>query len=360
MEKLSDDLVAQMLKRVKDSRDLRACGQVCSQWRRVEGLTRTSLRILDPLLLGQTLSRFPNLLKVEADLGVHDEDLACIAHSCPNLQFLHLDVNKYRRMMDICLSEEDAQDSISDEGLSAVAAACADLRIVTLRWRQALGDVGIKTMIMNCKFLAHLDLAHCKLVTDASLEAISEAPLLQVLILKSCTFITDIGLSVLTKGAVAKSLRDLNLNSCDRLTDLGVSYLKRLTGLQTLNLAECGPRITDTSGVAIATITCLRILNLSWLPNLSDVTVLALSENCTDLMELNLSGCELVTGAGLHSFSMHKSLQALCLASCPNLYVQDIVALCNLKYLVLDHSLKSWMTSDTVSCLQQRLEILWL
>jgi len=51
MDKLSDDEVGLILKRVTDRVDRKTCSQVCRQWRKVEGPTRTILKVLDPQLL---------------------------------------------------------------------------------------------------------------------------------------------------------------------------------------------------------------------------------------------------------------------------------------------------------------------
>ncbi|KAK4419950.1 hypothetical protein Salat_2407900 [Sesamum alatum] len=87
--------------------------------------------------------------------------------------------------------------------------------------------------------------------------------------------------------------------------------------LEELDLAECGPKVTDIGGeMAVAAIRTLKRLNLSWLFNVSDVTVVALAQNCRHLEDLDLTGCKSVTGAGVRALSSHDSLKELLLVQC--------------------------------------------
>lgn len=131
-----------------------------------------------------------------------------------------------------------------------------------------------------------------------------------------------------------------------------------------LYLPECGPKITDTGGILLGTITSLQKLNLAWLVNVSDSTILALSENCKDLKELVLTGCELVTGFGVRSFFQHKALEALTLARCYNVYGSDVEEMAmgcpTLEYLGLDRGLRQWIPADSLKLIENKCKIEWL
>ncbi|OAE31287.1 hypothetical protein AXG93_1962s1440 [Marchantia polymorpha subsp. ruderalis] len=310
MEKLSDDEVGQIMRRVRSRSDRRACAQVCSQWHRVEGLTRNSLRILDPQLMHQFLPHFRNLLSIEAQMEVCDRDLECMAENCRSLQVLNLYLSKWRRVMDLeFLSTYQDFKPLGDDGVVAIANNCKDLQHVSLRWRQGIGDIAVSALARSCSLLVYLDLGHCKRITDRSLEALS--------------------------------------------------------ALQVLNLAECGPNVTDVGGTGIAGVTTLQSLNLAWLINVSDVSIITIAHHCVDMEELNLSGCELVTGTGLRAFAGHKKLRALTLSSCSNIHSDDVDATASsclaLHYLCLDRGLRPWMPEECLERLQSRkIEIEWL
>eukprot|EP01018_Ginkgo_biloba_P013499 Gb_07301 [translate_table: standard] len=362
MDKISDDEVGLILKRVTNRTDRRACSQVCTQWRRVEGSTRTALRVLDPQLLHLFLPRYPNLFVLEAGRGITDSDLELIADTCPALQVLNLNLRQTVGFLDVF--EESDIDTVSDEGICAIAAGCRDLRRVYLRRRKGVGNVGATALIKSASNLTHLDLSWCHGITDQALEAMGAAGSLQVLILHGCTLVTDWGLASLATGSSARTLKRLDLRECDQISDLGVTLLQQLSCLQVLNLAECGPRVTDTGGVALGAVYSLESINFSWLINISDVSLLTIAENCQNLKEINITGCELITGVGVRSFSQHKSLQVLILASCYNVFSDDIeqtVLECpTLLYLGLDKGLRRWIPDGLLERIQGRCRIEWL
>ncbi|KAI5069688.1 hypothetical protein GOP47_0015989 [Adiantum capillus-veneris] len=364
IERLSDDELGHILRRVRSTVDRKACSQVSKRWYRLEGFTRSSLRILDPHLLHQFLPRFPFLLHLEGRRGLCDADLALVARTCTHLQTLILTLPKSRDLVSLNFSEEYEYDAISDTGISAMASGCPSLQRVSLRWRQSIGDVGAMAIAKFCTSLTYLDLSRCNKVSDTGLQAIADAGCLQFLFLKGCTRVTDVGLSFIGYGRAGTSLRKLDLSECDQITDQGMEPLSQMRSMQVLYLPECGPRITDTGGILLASISSLQKLNLAWLINVSDSTVIAISDNCKDLKELVLTGCELVTGLGVRSFFQHKALQALTLAACYNVYsddVEEMAIMCpTLEYLGLDRGLRQWISVNSLKMIESKCKIEWL
>ncbi|RVW17323.1 hypothetical protein CK203_069215 [Vitis vinifera] len=129
--------------------------------------------------------------------------------------------------------------------------------------------------------------------------------------------------------------------------------------LEELNLAECGPAVTDIGGVAVASIPTLKWLNLSWLINISDVTLTAIAEHSQKLTVLDLTGCELITGEGVRAFVDHESLEELVLVSCVNVFQSDVELLVlgsqSLKYIKLDKRLRMWIPIAT----QENISRFW-
>ncbi|MCO5560995.1 hypothetical protein L7F22_014615 [Adiantum nelumboides] len=363
-ERLSDDELGHILRRVRSTVDRKACSQVNKRWYRLEGFTRPSLRILDPHLLHQFLPRFPFLLHLEGRRGLCDADLALVARTCTHLQTLILTLPKSRDLVSLNFSEEYEYDAISDNGISALASGCTNLQRVSLRWRQSIGDAGATAIAKFCVSLTYLDLSRCNKVSDTGLQAIAEAGCLQFLFLKGCTQVTDVGLSFIGSGRAALSLKKLDLSECDQITDRGMEPLSQLRAMQVLYLPECGPRITDSGGILLASIATLQKLNLAWLINVSDSTVIAIADQCRDLKELVLTGCELVTGLGVRSFFQHRTLQALTLAACYNVYSDDVeetaIKCPSLEYLGLDRGLRQWVSVNSLKIIESKCKIEWL
>ncbi|XP_008791698.1 F-box/LRR-repeat protein 2-like [Phoenix dactylifera] len=361
MERFGDDLLGFVLKRVTDRRDRQSCSEVSRQWARVEGLTRASLRVLEPAFMPSFLPRFPNLVTLETGKRIPDFSLETVATTCPNLRTLNLNV--HLNLMASREFEESELDDVSDNGLRAVAAGCRQLMNVTLRRRKGIADVGVIALARNARNLSVLDLSWCDSITNMALSAISMLSSLTVLCLQGCTLVTDLGLCYLAMGSSSRTLRKLDLSECHQITDTGVCMLSEMSGLQELNLAECGSAITDIGGVALAAVHSLARLDLSYIINLSDVTLFAVARNCRNLVKMNVAGCELITGEGIRSFSGHGSLEILVLVSCCNVSADDVehtvLACRSLRYVGLDGALRGWMSSSVQEKLSQMCRIDW-
>ena len=345
MEKLGDDELGLIINWVHDPNDRKLISQVCKQWFRVEGRTRLSIRVLEPEFLHNFLPRFPNLVSIEASGEISNAHLECVAQTCPNIEVLNLNT---RKMQD---DSDDSNDlSGLNGGVQAIANGCRKLRKVYLR-RRGIGNFGVVSLLKFGKNLTELDLGRCSGITDQALESIGSANSLRVLNLRGCWMITDSGMAMLANGSPARTLKKLIIAECERITDNGISLLRQISCLEELNLAECGPAVTDTGGVTLAGIPNLKRLNLSWLVNISDVTLTAIAEHCRKLMTLDLTGCEFITGEGIRGFVDHESLEELVLVSCVNVLQSDVEMLVlgsqSLKYVKLDKRLRMWMPTAT-------------
>ncbi|GFP89267.1 hypothetical protein PHJA_001070400 [Phtheirospermum japonicum] len=135
MERLLDELLALILDEIKDLDDRKSFSQVCKNWLRLEGLHRSSLRVLEPDLILNFLPRFPNLLKFQASTPIRNSLIHFVANTCPNIQALNLN---YKEACDFhfeCVGEDD----IDDEGLCDIAKGCRNLYMVLLRRRSQNG-----------------------------------------------------------------------------------------------------------------------------------------------------------------------------------------------------------------------------
>ncbi|GFP96697.1 F-box/LRR-repeat protein 4 [Phtheirospermum japonicum] len=308
MERLLDELLALILDEIKDPDDRKSFSQVCKNWLRLEGLHRSSLRVLEPDLILNFLPRFPNLLKFQASTPIRNSLIHVVANTCPKIQVLNLN---YKETCDFhfeCAGEDD----IDDEGLCDIAKGCRNLDTVLLRRRSRIGDLGVVTLLGLSRNLRNLDIGFCSRVSDEAIRSIGDLKHLEVLNLQGCFLITDCGLAFLGEGSLCDTLRKLNLAECDQITDKGLMNLKDMVHLEELNLSDCGPNVTDKAiEMAVAKLWSLKKLNLSWLINLTYKTIDALARGCSNLEVLDISGCETISPSTVCAFAGHGSLKEL-------------------------------------------------
>ncbi|MED6146096.1 hypothetical protein PIB30_031456 [Stylosanthes scabra] len=358
MTKLGDDELTLILTQLEDPNDRTSFSQVCKRWLRIDGLTRTSIRLFDPDSLHSLLPRFPNLNHFHCSAPLSDNNLLFLSKTCPNLKTLNLSFRPsslHRRSF----------RHFSHRALSSLASRCRLLSAVSLRRRTSVGDASVAAICAAASHcLRQLDLGRCTLVGDGALEAIGRLNSLQVLNLEGCSLVTDVGLGFLASGPLNNTLRTLVLVECDRITDAGVSNLKNISSLEELNLAECGPKVTDVGCVAVfEAVTGLKKVNLSWLVNVTDVAVVAMAEHGRELVAVNLTGCELVSGVGIKKFAGHECLESLVIPGCHYTSASDlecVVLGCNsLKYVELDKGLMYWLPFETQEIISRFCNLGW-
>ncbi|XP_062029010.1 F-box/LRR-repeat protein 4-like [Rosa rugosa] len=309
---LSEDLVALILNKVTDQDDRNSCSEVCKQWLRLEGISRSSLFVRKPEFPLTILNRFPNLVQFQTTQLTTDSDLEFIARTCPKIE----DV----KVADFTSPKEGF---LGRNGLSALACGCPKLSKVSLIGDK-IGNAGVLELVNSARSLSSLELGH-DLIGDPALRAIASSSI-TVLKLKSCCNVTDHGLGCLATGSTSKTLRKLVLKMCGKITDDGLKDLKKMRSLEELTLSWCQGEITDVGGMAISAIRNLKELKLNGLYGLSDLTVSALAF-CKKLQVLDLSGCDGVTGTGIRAFSSHQGLRRLVMLGLRNFGLADVESL---------------------------------
>lgn len=197
--------------------------------------------------------------------------------------------------------------------------------------------------------LTFLDLSSCK-VTNIGLLAISKHLVnLEYLSLSWCKDITDSGLlgrqdtashRLNTKKHTEECSPSLNSQQsstksvCDDLPNEGqqlqmeeffpISHLKRL---RQLNLNACD-KLTNASIVPVMSFPLMKTLHLSWIPEVTDASLAAISNGVPKLEELYLSSCRRITDAGMIKLIERlRRLSLLSVTGCDRLTDQTIAAL---------------------------------
>ena len=86
--------------------------------------------------------------------------------------------------------------------------------------------------------------------------------------------------------------------------------------LTALTLSKCGVNVTDSGISAISKIPNIESLVLSRLINVTNTSLFDIANNCLNLRELDLSGCQAITSEGLRAFTDHPTLSRLFLYAC--------------------------------------------
>ncbi|KAI0329539.1 RNI-like protein [Cubamyces sp. BRFM 1775] len=145
--------------------------------------------------------------------------------------------------------------------------------------------------------LRELDLGHCVRLTDAA---------------------------ILGVVAYAPRIHHLSLAGCIELTDRAMHAVSNLAGLTALDIAGL-ERVTDEGAFAVAS-SCrrLRVIDISFIPNLSDLVVLELA-SLPGLQRLGAAGLPRLTDNALCFLAEHASeLEALHLPYCIRLTLDGV------------------------------------
>ncbi|KAM6430141.1 putative RNA-binding protein EEED8.10 isoform 2-T2 [Liasis olivaceus] len=179
--------------------------------------------------------------------------------------------------------------------LSLAQALSKNLRVLDLSSCVSLSNRSIQAIASNLLCLTVLRLAWCKELTDWGLLGIEEPR-------EECECARE-------KGAGPKFSRnfgnmgfflpppqDLEPNKLNA-QEQGQTSLHALTRLQELDLTACG-KLTDMSIAKVISFPELRHLSLSLVPNITDLSLLAIAHNCRSLEHLSLSHCTNLTDRG--------------------------------------------------------------
>lgn len=330
MDNLPDQLVWEILGRIKKIIDRNSVSLVCRRFLRLENEERRTLRVgcgLDPAneALTTLCNRFPNLVKVEifysgwmSKLGkqLDDQGLRVLSNCCPSLNDLTLNYCTF----------------ITDAGLSYLASS-STLSVLKLNFTPRITGCGILSVVVNCKRLVVLHLIRCLNVRSVEwLEYLGKLETIEDLYIKNCRAIgeadlvklgpswqkikqlhfevdTNYQLKVYDRAGwwqkqcvPCENLVELSLVNCIIHPGLGLAcILDKCKNLEKFHLDMCvGARDRDIIGLARKS-TKLRSVSLrvpsnfplSLLVNntssITDESLKAMAQNCSQLESVRIS-----------------------------------------------------------------------
>ncbi|KAL2462133.1 F-box/LRR-repeat protein 14 [Abeliophyllum distichum] len=189
MDDLPDQVVWDILGRIKKTVDKNSVSLTCKRLHELENEQRKSIRVgcgLDPAneALASLCNRFQNLEKLEISysgwmsrLGkqLDDEGLCILSSSCPFIKDLSLSYCTF----------------ITDAGLSHLA-SCSHLSALKLNFTPRISGCGILSLVVGCKKLMVLHLIRCLNVSSMEwLEYLGKLETIEDLCIKNCRAIGE-------------------------------------------------------------------------------------------------------------------------------------------------------------------------
>lgn len=170
--------------------------------------------------------------------------------------------------------------------------------------------------------LRHLVLRSCSRLTNAAvLSAADHATMLQKIDLSFVESVTDYGVITLCR-ATRRSLRQILLRRCTTLTDVSAEAIGKCTQVADVDLSFI-PNLTDigvtqlVSGLGPT----LKTLAVAHCPHLSDVSFEAIGDYCPFLSRFCARGLPLVSDAGFESLcrGIDRGARGIDILDCPSL-----------------------------------------
>lgn len=196
--------------------------------------------------------------------------------------------------------------NISPPALVDLAIKAPNLRALNLSNCRKVNDQALFNLLNAAYKLEELDLGYCKHISDRSMHclAVHASNRLKVLKLARCTSITDAGFGYWSYAPSGfPRMTTLVLRDCTFLSDNSIVALTNsCTALQELDLSFCCA-LSDTSVEVLALgLPSLKRLLLSFCGSaVSDASLRSVSHHLQALRELSVRGCVRVTDVGVSS-----------------------------------------------------------
>lgn len=221
---------------------------------------------------------------------------------------------------------------------------CKRLRKIRVEGNNRLTDASVKVLTKSCPMLDHIYLVDCPRITDIALKALASFKHLNVVNVADCVRIQDTGVRQVVEGPSGAKIKELNLTNCVRVsdvtllriaqrchnlvyasfcycehvTDAGVELLGTLPSLVSLDLSGCN--IQDQGVAALGNNPKFRDISLAECPNITDLGLQKMCQQCRQLENFDVSRCKGLTDNAIKNLAFCcRLLRTLNLAGCSKL-----------------------------------------
>lgn len=232
---------------------------------------------------------------------------------------------------------------LSDAAFKCLA-SCKKLIKIRVEGNNRLTDASVKVLARSCPLLEHVYLVDCPRMTDLALKALATSKHLHVVNVADCVRIQDTGVRQIVEGPSGAKLKELNLTNCVRVsdvtllriaqrchnlvyasfcycehvTDAGVELLGTLPSLMSLDLSGCN--IQDQGVAALGNNPRFRDITLAECPNITDLGLQKMCQQCRQLENFDVSHCKGLTDNAIKNLAFCcRLLRTLNLAGCNKL-----------------------------------------
>jgi len=227
-----------------------------------------------------------------------DDNIKTLAKNCKNLEEVHLNG---------CVQ-------ITDDAITFLVEKCPKIKILSLGKCEKLTDKSILSISNKLSGLTSLCINHIKYITQSSLPTLKKFNMksfyayntlltdpvvfetipkwgsnLEVLNLGKCTNLVDNSISAIAFNC--PNLKKLFLQSCKGITGLSINLIaQKCTQLNTLRVDYC-TNLMDDAIISLENLKSLRVLNLSGLLKINELSLIRVLPRIPDLEELYLYDC---------------------------------------------------------------------
>ncbi|KAK7283165.1 hypothetical protein RIF29_12515 [Crotalaria pallida] len=268
--------------------------------------TLKKLRICDATL-GGGIQEIP----IDHDMLCHLKFQKCrvmrITVRCPQLKTMSL---KRSNMVQAVLNcpllrklDIGSCHKFPDSAIRLAATSCPQLVSLNMSNCSCVSDETLREISRTCANLSFLDASYCP---NISLESV-RLPMLTVLKLHSCEGITSASIAAISNSSL---LEVLELYNCSLLTSvsLDLPHLQNIRLVHCRKLADLNLRAIMLSSMLVSNCPALQSINITSnslqklaMPKQGSLTTLSLQ--CQSLLEVDLSECESLTNSVCNVFS---------------------------------------------------------
>ena len=243
---------------------------------------------------------------------ITDTELLYITQRCKLLKGLVLNkccMLSFTSFDDVCCNLKNLQAikilgniQLTDKTVRTISSNCIELRTIHLVDCTSITDAGIKFLSENCDHVQDLNIYGCKKLSENAIK--------------------HIGLNM-TK------LRSFTIGVCPKISNKGICFLvKRCALLMSLNFRNFYQLMDEAITMAVRECKYLESLNLWSCDNLHIETVICtIADNCKQLLHLNLGGLGVLDGSIQYLSNECKNLLSINLTNCYFLTDEAIISL---------------------------------
>ncbi|PIN23975.1 Leucine rich repeat protein [Handroanthus impetiginosus] len=238
--------------------------------------------------------------------AITDKGLIAIAMNCPNLMSVTL----------------ESCSNIGNESLKALGRCCPNLKCITIKNCPRIGDQGIASLFSSAGHIMTKAKLQALNISDVSLAVIGHyGSAMTDLALVGLQNVNERGFWVMGKGQGLQKLKSLSITACPGASDLGLEVVgKGCRDLKLFALRKC-PHVSDNGIVSFAKAAeSLESLQLEECHRITQCGVFGVLTNCGEkLKALALANCSSVQDLGFKFPSMSPcySLCSLTIHNCP-------------------------------------------